>query len=124
MIIRFSYFAHNGASNAGRECLSRRENHPSSISGSLQQLEFESEMLDTRRPMRALHPIALALVGWYLLLPPTSPDFPMGNVDAPLSEWLKRPTTYRDKAECEHVLDKQRRLKNAKNRQIAVRYYK
>jgi len=74
--------------------------------------------------MRALHPIALALVGWYLLLPPTSPDFPMGNVDAPLSEWLKRPTTYRDKAECEHVLDKQRRLKNAKNRQIAVRYYK
>jgi len=48
----------------------------------------------------------------------------MGNVDAPLSQWAKRPTTYRDKAECEHVLDQQRRLSNAKNRQLTVRFYK
>jgi len=48
----------------------------------------------------------------------------MGNVDAPLTHWVKRPTTYRDKKECEHVLDKHRRLMNAKNKQIAVKFYK
>jgi len=71
-----------------------------------------------------LHAAALALVGWYLMVPPTSRDFPMGNADAPLSQWAKRPTTYRDKAECEHVLDQQRRLWNAKNKQVKVRFYK
>jgi len=74
--------------------------------------------------MKFRHAAALALVGWYLLMPPTSRDFPMGNVDAPLTQWHKRPTTYRDKDECEHVIDRHRRLTNAKNKQVAVRYYK
>jgi hypothetical protein len=37
---------------------------------------------------------------------------------------MKRPTTYRDKDECEHVLDRHRRLTNSKNKQIAVNFYK
>jgi len=48
----------------------------------------------------------------------------MGNVDAPLTQWVKRPNLFRNKEECEHVLDKQVRLKNAKNRQTQVRYFK
>jgi hypothetical protein len=74
--------------------------------------------------MNLRHAVALALVGWYLLMPPTTHDHPSGNVDAPLAQWAKRPTTYRDKAEREHVLDQQRRLWNAKNRQLKVRFYK
>ena len=74
--------------------------------------------------MKRRHAAALVLVGWYLMVPPTGRDFPMGNVDAPLSQWLKRPTVYRDKDECEHVLDRHRRLTNAKNRQTAVNFYK
>jgi hypothetical protein len=74
--------------------------------------------------MRFCHVAALALIGWYLLLPPAGRDYPMGNVDLPLSQWLKRPTVYRNKDECEHVLDRQRRLANSKNRQVAVNYYK
>ncbi|HUY26738.1 MAG TPA: hypothetical protein VMV27_04910 [Candidatus Binataceae bacterium] len=58
------------------------------------------------------------------MAPPTGRDYPMGNVNAPLTQWTKRPTTYRDKDECEHVLDRHRRLTNSKNRQIAVRFYK
>jgi hypothetical protein len=30
----------------------------------------------------------------------------------------------RDKDECQHVLDQKRRLSNAKNRQLKVRFYK
>lgn len=74
--------------------------------------------------MKACHAAAFALVGWYLLMPPTSRDFPMGNVDAPLTQWMKRPTTYRDQDECEHVLDRHRRLTNARNRQVTLNYYK
>ena len=74
--------------------------------------------------MRSRHAAALALVGWYLMVPPAGRDYPMGNVAAPLSQWLKRPTTYRDKDECEHVLDRHRRLTNSKNKQIAVNFYK
>ena len=74
--------------------------------------------------MRLSHAAALALVGWYLMAPPTGRDYPRGNVNAPLTQWTKRPTTYRDKDECEHVLDRHRRLTNSKNRQIAVRFYK
>jgi len=70
------------------------------------------------------HAAAIGLLGWYLLLPPTGKDFPMGNVDAPLTQWVKRPNLFRNKEECEHVLDKQVRLKNAKNRQTQVRYFK
>jgi hypothetical protein len=70
------------------------------------------------------HAAALAIVGWYMMMPPTGRDYPMGNVDAPLTQWKKRATVYRDQAECEHVLDRIRRNTNAKNKQTAVRYYK
>ena len=70
------------------------------------------------------HAAALAIVGWYMMMPPSGRDFPMGNVDAPLTQWSKRATTYRDLAECEHVLDRIRRNTNAKNKQSAVKYYK
>ena len=81
-------------------------------------------MLSANQTKAIGHLVAIALMGWYLLLPPTGKDFPMGNVDAPLSQWIKRPTVYRNEKECEHVLDKQVRLKNAKNRQTQVRFYK
>jgi hypothetical protein len=70
------------------------------------------------------HAVALAVLGWYLMMPPTGHDYPMGNADAPLSQWIRRPTVYRDKGECEQVLDRHRRLKNSKNKQIAVKFYK
>jgi hypothetical protein len=70
------------------------------------------------------HAAAFAPVGSYLMMPPTGRDYPMGNVDAPLSQWVKRPTVYRDREECEHVLDRHRRLTNSKNKQIAVKFYK
>jgi hypothetical protein len=74
--------------------------------------------------MKLRHAAALGLLGWYLMVPPTGKDFPSGNLNAPISQWLKRPTIYRSRDECEHVLDKQRRLLNAKNQQLAVRFYK
>ena len=40
--------------------------------------------------MRPRHAVALALVGWYLMVPPTGRDYPRGNVDAPLTQWIKR----------------------------------
>ena len=68
---------------------------------------------------------ALAFAGWYLMIPPSGRDYPMGNATAPLSQWSKRPTTYRDQAECEHILDRHRRLANQKNKQVALRrFYK
>jgi hypothetical protein len=56
-------------------------------------------------------------------MPPTSRDYPMGNLDAPLSQWPKKVTTYRDKDECEHVLDQQRRLSKQNNRMITYKFY-
>jgi hypothetical protein len=73
--------------------------------------------------MTSRRALVLVLAGWYLMLPHISRDFPKGNVDAPLSQWARRPVTYRTQDECEHVLDKQRRLTNARNRQTALRYY-
>ena len=52
---------------------------------------------------RNITAVALTLVGGYL---------------------MKRPTNYRDKEECEHVLDRHRRRTNSKNKQIAVKFYK
>jgi hypothetical protein len=41
--------------------------------------------------MNPRHAAALALIGWYPMLPPTGRDYLMGNVDAPLTQWMKRP---------------------------------
>lgn len=60
--------------------------------------------------MNLRHAAALALVGWYLMVPPTGRDNQTRNADAPLSQWKRRPTIYRDKEECEHVLERQHRL--------------
>jgi hypothetical protein len=69
--------------------------------------------------MKLRNAAALAVLGWYLMIPRTGRDYPIGNVVAPLSQWMKRPTIYRDKEECEHVLDRHRRLANWKNRRSA-----
>jgi hypothetical protein len=37
--------------------------------------------------MKSCHVAALALVGWYLMMPPTIPDTNRVNRDAPLSQW-------------------------------------
>jgi len=37
--------------------------------------------------MKPRHAAAFALVGWYLLLPPTFPDQLKVNIDAPISKW-------------------------------------
>ena len=36
---------------------------------------------------RLRHAAALALVGWYLMVPPTYPDHLRANLDAPISKW-------------------------------------
>ncbi|MGO9607655.1 MAG: hypothetical protein ACLQAT_30365 [Candidatus Binataceae bacterium] len=74
--------------------------------------------------MKPRHVAAISLAGWLLILPPTNKEFPRGNADAPLNQWAKRPTTYRTKEECEHVLDRQQRLTNARNRQVTLQFYK
>lgn len=74
---------------------------------------------------RMSHAGVLAAAGWLLLAPPTNLEHPRGRTDAPLNEWVKvRPAPYRTMDECEHVLDQQRRLTNARNRQIALRQWK
>ena len=73
--------------------------------------------------MHLRHLAALTLIGWFLMMPPTGRDFPMGNDHAPLSQWVKRPVTYRDKAECEHVLDQQRRMRNRSSKRTAAKYF-
>ena len=70
--------------------------------------------------MKALHLAAVALVSWYLMMPPITNDYPIGNVTAPLSQWMRRPTIYRDKEECEEVLDRQHRLTNS----VWAKFYK
>lgn len=90
--------------------------------GNKRDLELLRHQGEVANSMKLRHAAALAVVGWLMLIPPTSRDYPMGNVDAPLTEWVRRPTTYRNKEECEHVLDRQTRLRNARNRQLEVRF--
>lgn len=72
--------------------------------------------------MKFHHAAALALTGWYLIMPPTSLEFPAGNIDAPLFKWPRQAATYRSEDECQHVLDRQRRLTNQRNRQVKLKY--
>jgi hypothetical protein len=71
--------------------------------------------------VKLCHHAALALLGWWLIMPPTSIEYPRGKVDAPLSKWVKTPTTYRSRDECEHVLDRQRKLLSERNRQLKLK---
>ncbi|HEY2662950.1 MAG TPA: hypothetical protein VGI47_01320 [Candidatus Binataceae bacterium] len=67
---------------------------------------------------------AVALTGWFLLMPRTSVQYPRGNTDAPLSEWIRagNGTVFRTEAECEHVLDRRRRLTNNRGSRTSLRY--
>lgn len=68
----------------------------------------------------------LVLAGWYLLMPPTSVDFPRGNLEAPLTQWIKagNSTIFRSQDECEHVLDRKRRLTHQHGSKVSTRYLK
>lgn len=56
------------------------------------------------RTPRSRHLAALALVGWYLMMPPDSPKIPHGvDADTPLSHWIVV-TTYDDQDACENAL--------------------
>lgn len=56
------------------------------------------------RNPRSRHLAALALVGWYLMMPPDSPKIPHGvDADVPLSHWIVV-TTYDDEDTCENAL--------------------
>jgi hypothetical protein len=52
--------------------------------------------------MKLRHAAALALTGWYLMLPPTIPDSYEVNQGAPLSQWTIRNTFPRN-AGCENA---------------------
>ena len=72
--------------------------------------------------MRLCRSAGIALLGWWLITPPTSVEYPRGKLDAPLRKWVRSPTTYRSEHECEHVLDRQRRLLSERNRQLKLKY--
>lgn len=56
------------------------------------------------RNLKSRHLAALALVGWYLMMPPDSPKIPHDvDVDTPLSHWIVV-TTYDDEDACENAL--------------------
>lgn len=62
--------------------------------------------------MNPRHAAALALVGWYLMVPPTFPDNNVVNFWAPISEWRLGDVTYvfDSAAECkrqETIVEKQ-----------------
>jgi hypothetical protein len=62
--------------------------------------------------MNLRHAAALALVGWYLMAPPTFPDNNVVNFWAPISEWRLGDVTYvfDSAAECkrqEAIVEKQ-----------------
>jgi hypothetical protein len=61
--------------------------------------------------MKPRHAAALALVGWYLMLPPRVVDrfYP----DAPLSQWKRfGPEEYSSRAECEAERERQKAMFN------------
>jgi hypothetical protein len=52
--------------------------------------------------MKLHHAAALVLVGWYLFLPPTSPDHSV-DTKAPLSLWFKANHRFSSLSECKKV---------------------
>jgi hypothetical protein len=53
------------------------------------------------------HVVALALVGWYLMMPPVIPDTHRVNRDAPLSQW-KIAHKFPQNAGCENAKQRAR----------------
>jgi len=53
--------------------------------------------------MKPRHAAALALVGWYLMMPPLYEDEKEPRIDAPLNEW-KINMSFDDADSCETVL--------------------
>jgi hypothetical protein len=52
--------------------------------------------------MKPHHTAALALVGWFLFLPPSYPDHRV-DTNAPLSLWFKAHHEFASQAECQQV---------------------
>ena len=63
--------------------------------------------------MKPRHAAALALVGWYLLIPQiVGPNDAQSTIrdDAPLSEWERSKTVFDSKAECEEAIEEDHRI--------------
>lgn len=59
--------------------------------------------------MKPRHAAALAVVGWYLMVPPTGIKSPTGDLSAPLSQWTRSGYHLYDLQEqCERDLDDER----------------
>jgi len=59
--------------------------------------------------MKLRHAAALAITGWYLLLPPSDTNAPGGDVSAPLPNWTRSGYhEYESREDCEYDLDKER----------------
>jgi hypothetical protein len=52
--------------------------------------------------MKPCHVAALALIAWYLFLPPSYPDHGV-DTKAPLSLWFKANHTFKSLSECQQV---------------------
>jgi hypothetical protein len=60
--------------------------------------------------MKLRHAAALALVGWYLMVPPigSKNGVPMVDKSAPLSQWHHRHSVYQSESDCTEALTKER----------------
>lgn len=56
--------------------------------------------------MKPRRTAALALVGWYLIFPPLTPNGRWINPTAPLSQWYKATPQYASKDDCESARTK------------------
>jgi hypothetical protein len=63
--------------------------------------------------MNLHHAAALAMLGWYLMVPPPAPT-PRFDLKAPLSKWSKK-ASFNSQKECNDALAT-RRLKEARDR--------
>jgi hypothetical protein len=60
--------------------------------------------------MKLRHAAALALVGWYLMLPPVTSGHRV-NAEAPLSQWERSSGTYDVVGECQGAIAKLRHVR-------------
>jgi len=71
--------------------------------------------------MKPYHVAALALVGWYLMMPPLIPDTRRVNRDAPLSQW-KTAHKFPQNAGCESAKLRVREAGLARNAENMPRH--
>jgi|ERR1700722_9386603 hypothetical protein len=70
----------------------------------------------TKKEMTFRHTVALALVGWYLLLPPAGTDGRVPNTNAPLSAWHQDGAFHRSAA----CMKKRKARLNLSRQQVAT----